>query len=90
MAKVYPRHGKEKETAQLLLALAGDPREVGTETDDGFAFVVPDELHQKYLDAIADPDPGPTNAEQAKRRPGRPRKDSKPEEAPTSNEEGDN
>lgn len=87
MAKVHPRHGKEKETAQLLLNLADDPREVGTETDDGFAFVVPEALYEKYLDAVTNPDPGPTNAEQAKRRPGRPRKDAQP--APASEEEGD-
>lgn len=89
MATVVPRHGKEGEVARLLLNLADDPRDVKTNTDDGFVFVVPDELHAKYLDAIADPDPGPTNAEQAKRRPGRPRKEAPPAEAPKSNEEGD-
>lgn len=88
MATVYPKHGKEKETAQLLLALASDPREVGTVTDDGFAFVVSDELHEKYLEAVTNPDPGPTNAEQAKRRPGRPRKDAQAADAPKSEEEG--
>lgn len=89
MAVVAPRHGKESEVAKLLLNLADDPREVGTNTDDGFVFVVSEQLYVKYLDAIADPDPGPTNAEQAKRRPGRPRKDSQPAEAPKSDEEGD-
>lgn len=76
MAVVKPAMGKEKETAQLLLALANDPREVGTETNDGFAYVVPDWLHDKYVEflesekvprvSVADP-----TAE--RRRPGRPR-----------------
>lgn len=74
MAVVVPRVGKEKEVAQTLLALADDPREVGTNTDNGFAFVVNEELYQKYLDLTANPDPGPENGDQAKRRPGRPRK----------------
>lgn len=84
MATVVPKYGKESEVARLLLNLADDPRDVKTNTDDGFVFLVPDELHAKYLKATEDPDPGPTNAEQAKRRPGRPRR-----EAPEAEKDGD-
>jgi len=79
MAVVVPRIGKEKEVAQTLLALAADPRDVGTNTDNGFAFVVTEEIYQAYLGLTTDPDPGPENGDQAKRRPGRPRKTAAPE-----------
>jgi hypothetical protein len=85
MAVVAPRVGKEAEVAQMLLALASDPRDVGTNTDNGFAFIVPEDLYQAYLALIADPDPGPENGDQAKRRPGRPRKVVTPE----ADKEGD-
>jgi hypothetical protein len=74
MATVSPRIGKEKEVAQMLLALASDPRDVQTNTDDGFVFVIPEDVYQLYLDLTTDPDPGPQAGDQAKRRPGRPRK----------------
>lgn len=74
MATVVPRVGKEKEVAQTLLALANDPRDVGTNTNDGFVFIVPEDLYQRYLALTVDPDPGPQSDDQAKRRPGRQRK----------------
>jgi len=82
MAVVYPPRGKDKdkETAQLLLALADDPRDVGTNTDNGFAFIVPDYLHELYLEALK-PEVEPVVADQFKRRPGRPRKVDVAEEA---------
>lgn len=76
MAYVRPALGKDKETAQILLALADDPREVGTETTDGFAFVVGDELYAKYL-AYVDSEKVPrvpvSDPTAERRRPGRPR-----------------
>lgn len=79
MATVVPRVGKEGEVARLLLNLANDPRDVKTNTDDGFVFLVPDDLYDLYLQATVDPDPGPQSGDQAKRRPGRPRKIATPD-----------
>ena len=73
MAMVFPKPGEEKATAQRLLALASSVHDVGTNTDEGLAFVVPDYLYQLFL--AEDPvDESPASVEQAKRRPGRPRK----------------
>lgn len=80
MATVIPRRGKAQETAQLLLELADHPRQVQTTTeqggDMGVAFVIPDELHDKYLAATkSDTGSGADEGVAAvKRRPGRPRK----------------
>jgi len=75
MAVIYPPRGKDKdkETAQLLLALANNRRDVKTNTDNGFAFIVPEYLHELYLEALK-PEVEPVVADQFKRRPGRPRK----------------
>lgn len=75
MAVVYPPRGlgKDKETASLLLALAVDVNDVKTNTDNGFAFIVPEYLHELYLQALK-PEVEPVVADQFKRRPGRPRK----------------
>lgn len=92
MATVVPAYNKVSEVARLLIGLADDPRDVQTNTDDGFVFLVPEALYEKYLNAITDPDPGPTNAEQAQRRPGRPRKAAKaaePDDSDTDTKEGD-
>jgi hypothetical protein len=74
-AVVYPPRGlgKDKETASLLLALADDINDVKTNTDNGFAFLVPQYLYELYLEALK-PDVEPVLADQFKRRPGRPRK----------------
>lgn len=74
MAEIYPAHGKEKEVAQRLLALADDPMVVRTSYDNGLAFIVPDDLYAKYLavDAVVEPEPVSEDAQ--RRRPGRPRK----------------
>lgn len=75
MAVVYPPRGlgKDKETARLLLNLANDVNDVKTNTDNGFAFIVPEYLHELYLQALK-PEVEPVVADQFKRRPGRPRK----------------
>ncbi|MGH7252268.1 MAG: hypothetical protein ACREIE_00575 [Nitrospiraceae bacterium] len=76
MPVVYPVRGEDKRTAVLLLSLADDPRDVGTSTDDGFAFIVPDYLYAKYVagNGVVSEPAGPADAGLAKRRPGRPRK----------------
>lgn len=73
MATVVPKVGQEKEAAQLLLFLADDPRDVRTNTDNGFVFLVPDELEKKYVAALKQGKEEPI-PDQSKRRPGRPRK----------------
>lgn len=77
MAVIYPERGKAPETARLLLELADSPYQVQTETIHGLAFVVPDELADKYLAATGHgEDEQDVETEQApqRRRPGRPRK----------------
>lgn len=77
MAVIYPEKGKTAETARMLLDLADSPYQVQTETTHGLAFVVPDELADKYLATIGHgEDEQDKDAEQVpvKRRPGRPRK----------------
>jgi len=75
-AIVYPTPGREKATAQALLALAKDPMEVRTTHEDRLAFLVPDELYERYLGAVSTPadEPPVLTQEQERRRPGRPRK----------------
>lgn len=82
MAVVYPKPGQEKEIAQRLLALAKDVRDVGTNTDEGLAFVVPDYLYDLYLnpDDTVEDDSNPLSEDQVRRRPGRPRKVVPPKE----------
>lgn len=74
MAEIYPKHGEEKLIAQRLLALADNVMDVKTSYDNGLAFIVPEDLYDKYLavDAVAD-EPEPSEEVQ-RRRPGRPRK----------------
>lgn len=64
--------------AQRLLALAKDPMEVRTSYEDRLAFVVPDELYERYVNGDekrTEPQPEPVMSEdQVRRRPGRPRK----------------
>jgi hypothetical protein len=81
MALVVPRRGKAQETAQLLLELADSVWHVRTTTefggDGGIAFLIPDELHDKYLEAIGQAPVGEEEEAPApapKRRGGRPRK----------------
>jgi hypothetical protein len=73
---VYPKPGEEAIVARQLLALADDVQHVRTSTDDGFAFLVPEYLLDRYVAAQADEDEQPTEVtpEQQRRRPGRPRK----------------
>ena len=83
MAVVIPGRGKATETAQILLKLADHPYQVQTSTDHGgdrgVAFVIPDELHDKYLAHLGhgsdgtDEDLGQQDLV-PKRRPGRPTK----------------
>lgn len=78
MAVVVPGRGKATETAKLLLELANSQWDVKTTTefggDHGVAFVVPDDLHDRYLEAINQPQAGEEEAPAPKRRGGRPRK----------------
>lgn len=84
MAVVVPERDKASETARLLLELADSPYQVQTSTEyDGtIAFVVPDELHDKYLAhldlarnyRVEAPTSEPTPEVPVKRGPGRPKK----------------
>lgn len=76
-AVVYPVPGKEKEMAKALLALAKDPMEVRTTYEDRLAFLVPQELYDRYVGGdVREPEPvaDVLSEEQVRRRPGRPRK----------------
>jgi hypothetical protein len=82
MAVVYPKFGDEKRIAQVLLALADSVYDVRTSSDEGLAFVIPDELHAKFVaheSGLAEPEPV-ANTDLVKRRPGRPRKVAEPVE----------
>lgn len=77
MAYIYPKHGEEASIARVLLALADNPRDVATNSDNGIAFVVPEDLYQRYLKgtAVQDEDElSQPSGEIVRRRPGRPRK----------------
>lgn len=84
MAYIYAPANKAAEIARTLLALADDPAEVRTNTDSGLAFVVGEELYERYLASFEVPEETPADVEQAKRRPGRPRKT-----VPAAETEGD-
>lgn len=73
MAEIYPKHGEEKQVAQRLLALADNVSDVRTSMDNGLAFIVPEDLYQRFLavDAVVEPE---VSEDTARRRPGRPRK----------------
>ena len=74
MAVIFPAYGKQGELARTLLALADDPLDVKTNTDNGFAFLVSEELYERYLDSLEPKTETPADVEKAARRPGRPRK----------------
>lgn len=76
MAVIFPKYGQEKEVAQRLLALADNVFDVKTNSDNGLAFIVPEDLYQRYLavDEVKEDEVGHTDPDQVKRRPGRPRK----------------
>lgn len=85
MALVVPGRGKAAETAKLLLELANSQWDVKTTTefggDHGIAFLVPDDLHDRYLEALNQPQAGEEeDAPAPKRRGGRPRKVAAPVE----------
>lgn len=63
--------------AQALLALAKDPMEVRTAHEDRLAFIVPEELYERYVNGSSPAEPEQElelTEEQVRRRPGRPRK----------------
>lgn len=74
MAVIYAKYGQEATIARTLLALADDPADVRTNTDVGLAFVVSEELYERYLASFEVKPETPADVEQARRRPGRPRK----------------
>lgn len=79
---VYPKHGEEGNVARTLLALADDPMHVKTITDNGFAFLVPEYLLDRYVRSTVaqEEKPDALGDEQVRRRPGRPRKAVAPKE----------
>lgn len=74
MAVIFPAYGKQADLARTLLALADDPADVRTNTDNGFAFLVSEELYERYLASLEPKQETPADVTQAARRPGRPRK----------------
>lgn len=77
MAVIFPKHGEEAKVAQRLLALADNVHDVKTNTDSGLAFVVPEDLYEKYLavDEVVEAEPQSAESDElVRRRPGRPRK----------------
>lgn len=74
MAEIYPKHGDEKRIAQRLLALADSPMDVRTSYDNGLAFIVPEDLYEKYLAVDAVVEEAEPSEDVQRRRPGRPRK----------------
>lgn len=84
MAVIYPKYGEEPSTARTLLALTDNPSDVKTTTDNGLAFIVPEELYEKWLASFVPVEETPADVERAARRPGRPRK-----VLPAAEQEGD-
>lgn len=78
MAVIYPKPGKEGEMARTLLAMADDVQDVRTNTDNGFSFIVPDYLYERYVNGgvgSQESEDFKVEAEEIpRRRPGRPRK----------------
>jgi hypothetical protein len=87
MAVVIPRRGEAEKTARLLLDLADSQWDVRTTTefggDKGVAFIIPDDLHDRYLVAIGHGKEEEEEAPAPKRRGGRPRKAAAPVEEST-------
>lgn len=85
MAVIFPRHGEEASVARTLLAMADNVFDVKTNTDNGLCFVVPDYLHERYVNGgigeeeeeVVD---SPPSEDVQRRRPGRPRKIVPPKE----------
>jgi hypothetical protein len=76
MALVSPLPKDKMEHLRLLLDLADDVNHVQTTMDGptGLAFIVPDELAERYVAALAVPAGGDTEVEApVKRKPGRPK-----------------
>lgn len=90
MALVIPSRGKATETAKLLLELADSQWDVKTTTefggDHGVAFIVPDDLHDRYLEATGH---GKGEESPAPKRRGRPRKAAPEPETDTADDESD-
>ena len=84
MAVIQPKHGEEASVARTLLAMADDVNDVKTNTDNGLVFVVPDYLHDRYVNGgigQEEEDVQPLITESVeRRRPGRPRKVVPPKE----------
>lgn len=83
MAVVYPKPGDEGSVARTLLAMADDVQDVRTNTDNGFVFVVPDYLYDRYINGGTgeEEEAEPVVSEEVqRRRPGRPRKVQPPKE----------
>jgi hypothetical protein len=83
MAVIFPKHGEEASVARTLLAMADDVQDVRTNTDNGLVFVVPDYLHERYVNGGIGQEEeaeAPLSEEVQRRRPGRPRKVVPPKE----------
>jgi hypothetical protein len=94
MAIVIPRRGEAEKTAKLLLELADSQWDVKTTTefggDKGVAFVVPDDLHDRYLVAIGHGKEEEAEEAPAPKRRGRPpRKAAAPVEESTEADNDD-
>lgn len=74
MALIFPKHGEEGSVARTLLAMSDNVRDVAVDTDNGFAFLVPEYLYERYLAGEVKEEAAPVSEEIVRRRPGRPRK----------------
>ena len=83
MPVIVPKHGDEGPVARTLLAMADDARDVKTNSDNGFSFIVPDYLYERYVNGGtgSEDEQAPVVTEEVqRRRPGRPRKIQPPKE----------
>jgi hypothetical protein len=83
MPVIVPKHGDESPVARTLLAMADDARDVKTNSDNGFSFLVPDYLYERYVNGGTGEGNGQeteVTEEVQRRRPGRPRKTQPPKE----------
>lgn len=94
MVTVYPEHGNFGEIAKGLLAAADHPRQVLSVSHPKAGFIVPEHVFDRFEAARESDEPvamapasRPELPETLKRRPGRPRKNPEPPEAPDASKE---
>lgn len=89
---IYPEEGNFSSIAKALLAVADHPNQVRSVSHPKAGFEVPEDLYDRFEAAQSqDEAPAPASRpelpETLKRRPGRPRKNPEPPEAPDASKE---